>query len=129
MRGMQIAPARVDGLHGMDVVALAAGKFHSAALARNGTLFTWGFGRGGRLGHPEFDIHSGESAVIAPRPVGGLAKRAVAALAAAKHHMAAALATGELFTWGCNRDGRLGYPAPDTQATPRRCAPPRAAAA
>ena len=50
MRGMQIAPARVDGLHGMDVVALAAGKFHSAALARDGTLFTWGFGRGGRLG-------------------------------------------------------------------------------
>ena len=62
--------------------------------------------------------------MIAPRPVGGLAKRPVAALAAAKHHMAAALATGELFTWGCNRDGRLGYPAPDTQATPRRCAPP-----
>ncbi len=60
--------------------------------------------------------------MIAPRPVGGLARRAVAAVAASKHHMAAALATGELFTWGCNRDGRLGYPAPDTQATPRRCA-------
>ena len=73
-------------------------------------------------GHPEFHIHSGESAVIAPRPVGGLARRPVAAVAAAKHHTAAALATGELFTWGCNRDGRLGYPAPDTQATPRRCA-------
>jgi len=45
-----VTPARVDGLHGAEVVALAAGKFHSAALARDGTLFTWGFGRGGRLG-------------------------------------------------------------------------------
>lgn len=48
--GEQVTPARVDGLHGAEVVALAAGKFHSAALARDGTLFTWGFGRGGRLG-------------------------------------------------------------------------------
>jgi len=63
--------------------------------------------------------------VIAPRPVGGLARRPVAAVAAAKHHTAAALASGELYTWGCNRDGRLGYPAPDTQATPRRHAPAR----
>jgi len=47
---LQLTPARVDGLHGMEVVALAAGKFHSAALTRDGTLYTWGFGRGGRLG-------------------------------------------------------------------------------
>ncbi len=47
---VQLTPARVDGLHGMEVVALAAGKFHSAALTRDGTLYTWGFGRGGRLG-------------------------------------------------------------------------------
>ena len=40
----------MDGLHGLEVVALAAGKFHSAALTRDGTLYTWGFGRGGRLG-------------------------------------------------------------------------------
>jgi len=66
--------------------------------------------------------------VIAPRPVGGLARRPVAAVAAAKHHTAAALASGELYTWGCNRDGRLGYPAPDTQATPRRRAPARSRA-
>ena len=49
----------MDGLHGMDVVALAAGKFHSAALARDGTLFTWGFGRGGRLGAAHHLVVSG----------------------------------------------------------------------
>ncbi len=71
-------------------------------------------------GHPDFDIYSGESAAIVPRLVAGLAKRVVTAVAAAKHHTAAVTDGGEVWTWGSNRDGRLGYPAVDTQPTPRR---------
>ncbi|CAI5462978.1 unnamed protein product [Closterium sp. Yama58-4] len=105
------------------VVAVAAGRFHSAAVTARGELFTWGFGRGGRLGHPDFDVHSGQVAVILPRRVtAGLGGRAVRVVAAAKHHMLAATHTGELFSWGSNREGRLGYPAVDSQATPRRVA-------
>lgn len=48
--GLQLVPYRVENLHGEDIAALAAAKFHSAAVARDGRLFTWGFGRGGRLG-------------------------------------------------------------------------------
>ena len=60
--------------------------------------------------------------MIAPRRVeGALLRVVVAAVAVAKHHTAALSAGGDLFTWGSNRDGRLGYPAPDTQTTPRRC--------
>ncbi len=55
-----------------------------------------------------------------PRLVAGLAKRVVTAVAAAKHHTAAVTDGGEVWTWGSNRDGRLGYPAVDTQPTPRR---------
>ncbi|CAI5498417.1 unnamed protein product [Closterium sp. Naga37s-1] len=105
------------------VVAVAAGRFHSAAVTARGELFTWGFGRGGRLGHPDFDVHSGQVAVILPRRVtAGLGGRAVRVVAAAKHHMLAATHSGELFSWGSNREGRLGYPAVDSQATPRRVA-------
>ena len=43
-------PYRVENLHGEDIDSLAAAKFHSAAVSRDGLLFTWGFGRGGRLG-------------------------------------------------------------------------------
>lgn len=43
-------PARVEGLHGLQPVALAAGKFHSAAITASGQLYTWGWGLGGRLG-------------------------------------------------------------------------------
>ncbi|CAI6012456.1 unnamed protein product [Closterium sp. NIES-65] len=105
------------------VVAVAAGRFHSAAVTARGELLTWGFGRGGRLGHPDFDVHSGQVAVILPRHVtAGLGGRPVRVVAAAKHHMLAATHTGELFSWGSNREGRLGYPAVDSQATPRRVA-------
>ncbi len=47
--GVAVNPARVDSM-GTRVVAVAAAKFHSTALAADGRVFTWGFGRGGRLG-------------------------------------------------------------------------------
>ncbi|EIE21610.1 RCC1/BLIP-II [Coccomyxa subellipsoidea C-169] len=118
--GLQLTPNRLDSLHGTPIVALAAAKFHSAAVAKDGSLYTWGFGRGGRLGHPEFHIHSGESAVILPRLVALPGRRTVAAVATGKHHTVAVTRAGELFTWGSNRDGRLGYTAVDSQPTPRR---------
>ncbi|KAK9908199.1 hypothetical protein WJX75_004163 [Coccomyxa subellipsoidea] len=119
--GLQLMPNRLDSLHGTTpIVALAAAKFHSAAVAKDGSLYTWGFGRGGRLGHPEFHIHSGESAVILPRLVALPGRRTVAAVATGKHHTVAVTGAGELFTWGSNRDGRLGYTAVDSQPTPKR---------
>ncbi|KAJ1390489.1 Regulator of chromosome condensation, RCC1 [Sesbania bispinosa] len=75
---------------------------------------------GGRLGHPDFDIHSGQAAVITPRAVTGLGHRRVKAIAAAKHHTVIATEGGEVFTWGSNREGQLGYTSVDTQPTPRR---------
>eukprot|EP00899_Mesostigma_viride_P021858 jgi/Mesvir1/29674/Mv21512-RA.3 len=120
---VQCMPGRVDALHGWRVVAVSCAKFHSAAITSGGQLFTWGFGRGGRLGHPEFDIHSGQHAVIAPRPVAGAwGGRRVVSVAAAKHHTLAATDDGAVYSWGSNRDGRLGYTQVDTQPTPRRVA-------
>lgn len=46
------------------IVALSAAKFHSAVVTEDGRLFTFGFGRGGRLGHADFHIHSGTSAQV-----------------------------------------------------------------
>ena len=52
--GLQLVPYRVENLHGEDIASLSAAKFHSAAVSRDGLLFTWGFGRGGRLGMSGF---------------------------------------------------------------------------
>ena len=57
-------------------------------------------GRGGRLGHPEMQIHLGAEAVIHPRPVEGLQGQHVRSVACAKHHTLAVTAEGALFAWG-----------------------------
>ncbi|KAL2643085.1 hypothetical protein R1flu_010672 [Riccia fluitans] len=119
--GVLRVPGRVDALQGCDIVSVAAAKFHSVALTASGEVYSWGFGRGGRLGHPDFDIHSGQVAVITPRQItNSFGCRPVRVIAVAKHHTIVATDGGEVFTWGSNREGRLGYPSVDTQPTPRR---------
>ncbi|KAK7315561.1 hypothetical protein VNO77_34114 [Canavalia gladiata] len=117
---IQKLPCKVDSLNGSMIKLVSAAKFHSVAVTARGEVYTWGFGRGGRLGHPDFDIHSGQAAVITPRQVTGLGSRRVKAIAAAKHHTVIATEGGEVFTWGSNREGQLGYTSVDTQPTPRR---------
>ncbi|KAL8483855.1 hypothetical protein ACS0TY_026516 [Phlomoides rotata] len=118
---IQKLPCKVDSLHGLLIESISAAKFHSVAVSAHGEVYTWGFGRGGRLGHPDFDIHSGQAAVITPRQVtSGLGARRVKAVAAAKHHTVVATEGGEVFTWGSNREGQLGYTSVDSQPTPRR---------
>ncbi|KAJ4970636.1 hypothetical protein NE237_003735 [Protea cynaroides] len=118
---IQKLPCKVDSLQGSSVKLVSAAKFHSVAVGTRGEVYTWGFGRGGRLGHPDFDIHSGQAAVITPRQVTfGVGSCRVKAIAAAKHHTIIATEGGEVFTWGSNREGQLGYTSVDTQPTPRR---------
>lgn len=118
---LQKLPCKVDSLHGSVIKWISAAKFHSVAVTSHGEVYTWGYGRGGRLGHPDFDIHSGQAAVITPRQVtSGLGSRRVKTIAAAKHHTVLATEVGEVFTWGSNREGQLGYTSVDTQPTPRR---------
>lgn len=44
-------PCVIEALHGKNVVDIACGGAHSAAITANGELYTWGKGRYGRLGH------------------------------------------------------------------------------
>nr|GMC95629.1 Inhibitor of Bruton tyrosine kinase [Ipomoea batatas] len=92
-------PCKVDSLHGSVVKLVSAAKFHSVAVTSRGEVYTWGFGRGGRLGHPDFDIHR----CITVACVKALWARRVKAIAAAKHHTIVATEAGEVFTWGSNR--------------------------
>ena len=54
---MQKLLYRVDALQGLLIREIAVAMFHSVFLTALGELYSWGFGRGGRLGHPDFDIH------------------------------------------------------------------------
>ena len=94
-----VAPVRLEALQQELVVALSAAKFHSAALTEGGVLYTWGWGRGGRLGHPDFEGGSTEKIVaqILPRAVQALEHVHVSGMAAAKHHMLACTADGSVY--------------------------------
>lgn len=103
----QTAPTRVETLSGARIVAASAAKFHSVALTDAGAVYTWGFGRSGRLGHVDSLIHSGVGAAILPRQVAGLAGVRVVAVAAGKHHTLAATDNGARGKWGTARMSRL----------------------
>jgi len=44
-------PQKIVALEGIEIVDVACGGAHSAAITCNGEVFTWGKGRYGRLGH------------------------------------------------------------------------------
>lgn len=47
-------PALVKQLAGVHVVAAAGGYYHTAALAADGSVYTWGWGEHGQLGNGDF---------------------------------------------------------------------------
>ena len=115
-------PMRIEALQTEDIVAIAAAKFHTCALTKQGQLWTWGWGRGGRLGHAGFDgdVQHQVMAQIHPCVVAGLSRQRIVAVAAAKHHTLACSAEGNVFAWGSNKHGRLGFSGADSVHTPRR---------
>ena len=54
---IQKLPYKVDALQGLLTRDISTEKFHSVAVTASRELYSRGFGRGGRLGHPDFDIH------------------------------------------------------------------------
>ena len=67
-------PTRIDpgAFGGEFVTSVACGGIHSAAMSREGSVFTWGCGSDGRLGHPEAKGHRYLFRSDVPRKVEGL---------------------------------------------------------
>ena len=90
-------PNRVVALEGVKVVAVSCGYRHTAAISENGTLYTFGRGKYGKLGHGD------EQPRLVPRRVGGeLEGVKVVAVSCGINHTAAVSEEGTLFTWGKN---------------------------
>lgn len=89
-------------------------KLHTAILTRDpiSNLHICGFGPGGRLGTGD------EATRFSPTCIqgGGLAKRRVASIALGQDHSVAVCSSGEVFTWGSNKHGQLGYELPEVSA-------------
>ncbi|KAK0141545.1 RCC1 domain-containing protein 1 [Merluccius polli] len=85
-------------------VSLALGAEHAVLLSGSGTVYTWGIGSHGQLGH------SGLSAEKEPRPVEALWGVRIDSVATGGWHSACISAGGDLYVWGWNESGQLGLP-------------------
>ncbi|CAL8260418.1 unnamed protein product [Merluccius merluccius] len=85
-------------------VSLALGAEHAVLLSGSGTVYTWGIGSHGQLGH------SGLSAEKEPRPVEALWGVRIHSVATGGWHSACISAGGDLYVWGWNESGQLGLP-------------------
>ena len=90
-----------------NIIYCAFGEKHCVALDVNGKVWTWGVSTVGRLGRPSNSIVD-----PIPRPVmmphipeGSR----VVHVSAGADFSALVLNTGELYTWGCGDDGKLGH--------------------
>ncbi len=81
------------------------GLRHAALVTYTGDLYTWGEGRGGKLGHGH------QADVMQPTRVVGLWGRRVTSVRCSESATAVVTDTQELYTWGDGAAGTLGYAA------------------
>ncbi|XP_047009907.1 probable E3 ubiquitin-protein ligase HERC3 isoform X1 [Ictalurus punctatus] len=96
-------PCHIKFLRSQKVVYICCGEEHTAALTKDGGLFTFGNGSRGQLGH---DSTNNEPL---PRRVLELMGTEVSQIACGRHHtLAFVSSTGLVYAFGCNAQGQLG---------------------
>jgi alpha-tubulin suppressor-like RCC1 family protein len=98
--GQETAPVQVPVPGPSNVIAVAAGWYHSLALKSDGSVWAWGFNSNGRLG----DNTTTER--TSPVLISGITN--VIAIAAGINHSLALKSDGTVWSWGLNGDGALG---------------------
>ena len=96
-------PKRIDELDGDGIIHVAADKYHSLALTKDGQLYAWGHNKSGRLGLGN-DIHAAQPI---PRKIDFNHK--ISMVATAENHTLAVTASGKIFSWGSDRYSQLGH--------------------
>ncbi|KAE8409602.1 hypothetical protein BDV37DRAFT_79942 [Aspergillus pseudonomiae] len=125
LRGVTDLPALIKN-RPIKIQNVAMSKLHTAILTNDpeSNLFMCGFGPGGRLGTGDESTRFSFVCV----ETGGLASKRVISVALGQDHTLAITENGEIFSWGSNKFGQLGYGLPRTnnrddvpmQKTPRQ---------
>jgi alpha-tubulin suppressor-like RCC1 family protein len=95
---LQTSPVQVTSLS--NVVAIAAGYYHSLALTADGSLWAWGANSAGQLGDGTTTLRRSPVQVTT---LGG-----ATALAAGQYHSLALASDSTVWAWGRNVEGQLG---------------------
>ncbi len=96
-------PKRIDELDGNGIIHVAADKYHSLALTKDGELYVWGHNKSGRLGLGN-NIHAAQPI---PRKIDF--NHQISVIATAENHTLAVTKSGKIFSWGSDRYSQLGH--------------------
>lgn len=95
-------PAMVAALRDAGVKQVACGSLHSMALTRDGEIYTWGFGKNGRLGHGD------EEDQVLPKRLDSLRGEKIKAICAGYDVSSAISMAGKVWVWGYGFAWQLG---------------------
>jgi len=99
----EISPVRISFGNSAKMKFINAGFFHSAAISDKGSLFTWGIGSEGQLGHKS-NLNTNS-----PKKMDFFQEGEAAFVSCGMIHTACIDEKGFLFTWGGNKNGQLGH--------------------
>ncbi|EOD05350.1 hypothetical protein EMIHUDRAFT_351053, partial [Emiliania huxleyi CCMP1516] len=103
-----------EGLGDERAVSVAAGAYHSLALTADGSVWSWGGGFSGQLGHGD------EQDQLLPKKIETFAGRRVVAVSVGLYHSIAITADGSAWSWGDGDYGRLGHGDQQDQLLPKQ---------
>jgi len=98
-------PELVEVLHTkkLSILQIAVSKYHTVLLCDNGTVFSCGQGRGGRLGHDN------EQTVLSPKRISALDGIFCTAVSNANDHTLILDEMGQVYSFGLNTYHQLGH--------------------
>ena len=106
-------PRPVRGqLHGRVVKSISCGDYHCAAVTDSHSLFTWGRGQHGRLGHGLIEDEP------APRLVEAFVGIPVLAVSCGEYHTLVSTVSNGVYSFGLGLSGRLGLGSEEDQLVP-----------
>jgi alpha-tubulin suppressor-like RCC1 family protein len=101
--GSSDGSSRGSGLNA--VISVTASAHHTLLLTRDGSVWAFGDGSGGRLGLGDSAAHAVTPKLV---PFFAASRLRVISIAAGERHSLAITAGGALFSWGDGRNGSLG---------------------
>ncbi|XP_017318999.2 probable E3 ubiquitin-protein ligase HERC3 isoform X2 [Ictalurus punctatus] len=106
-------PTCVNNLNQKKTISISCGEEHTATLSKGGTVFTFGSGRYGQLGHNSFNDE------LQPRVVTGLECLNVSQITCGGNHtMALVESSNMIYSFGCGEQGQLGNGQRTNQCVP-----------
>ncbi|XP_074029211.1 E3 ubiquitin-protein ligase HERC2 [Leptinotarsa decemlineata] len=108
-------PTLIEGLIEKDIVDIECGASYSAAISANGSLYTWGKGYYGRLGHGTCED------CLTPTLVAGLSGQHIVKVACGSGdaHTLCVTNQGRVYSWGDGDYGKLGRGGSEGSKIPR----------